>query len=220
MTMKPRCGLTATLVIAVAMTLLAGCGDDDPSKPNSQQPAWQPPLDGDTLMDQFKRAYSEMDIEDYERILSADFEFIFQQSDVEHLGLLSDRLTRAQEVRCSTNMFSGHGGTENHPISAIAIDILAPETAWQEVLEDVYFPGTTMRVYRIIVRVERPTSVTIEVQGLVEFYATYKDTTLANGDDVEFWQLRGVIDRTMGTGWKDAGSGTWGALKNLYGAFE
>jgi hypothetical protein len=157
-----------------------------------------------------------MDLALYRKVLHGSYAFVFQQMDVEHLGLPSDKLLRPEEVQVADNMFNAGGPI---PISQINIEFLDPQTPWQDTGPDhPYFPNTSRRVFAISLDIARPGGTTLMITGLQEFFAVGRDSFRADGTPAEYWQLIGQIDRTEGAGGRKAGveSTTWGGVKNMY----
>ena len=93
------------LVLILMVTLVFGCSTDKEilgPEPGAAGFSGSP----DILMDNFQKAYTAMDLREYEKLLHQDFIFSFQACDVEKLGLSKDHYTREDELATTAHMFS------------------------------------------------------------------------------------------------------------------
>ena len=183
------------------LLLLASAGcifSPDNKPPDDPVDDWSFPDTEDQLMANFKRAYSEMNIDRYRDVLNDNYKFMFQQEDIEHLGLPYDHFNRDDELDAATNMFTGVSPAPEVPaISSISIDVLEPQTAWQDVIEHPDFPNSRRRAYQITMYIERPGATTFKVEGLQEFFVVPHEFMVDNVARMG-WQLVGQVDRTVG----------------------
>jgi hypothetical protein len=192
-----RWWLALALVLLVAPTGCLFSPDEDAKPPPPNKPKYEFPDTEDVLMANFREAYSKMDLDGYRDVLHPDFRFMFQQLDIEHLGLPSDHWTREEELLSANKMFNGLGPT---PISKINIDVMDPQTPWQDTGSGhPDFPDSRRRVYAISMEITRPGDTTLMVTGLQEFFAVSRDSVVS-GATVPYWELYGQIDRTEGAG--------------------
>jgi hypothetical protein len=185
-------GLGLVLLFAVSGCLFSPDSDSDPKpQPQPERPF---PDSEDQLMANFRQAYSTMDIAWYRDVLHDQYKFMFQQTDIEHLGLPSDHLTREEELLVADNMFQGRG---ENPIAQITIQVLNPQNAWQDVTDHPDFPNSRRRAYDITMYIERPGATTLKVEGQQEFFVVRHEFVI-DGSPREGWQLVGQVDRTIG----------------------
>jgi len=190
----------ALALVPVLLAALTGCifsPDDERQPPPPNKPKYEFPDAPDVLMANFSVAYSSMDLDGYRNVLHPDYRFMFQQADIEYLLLPSDHYTREEELASANKMFNGQGPV---PISKINIDVLQPQTPWQDTGSGhPDFPDSQRRVYQIEMSIDRPGATTLIVRGLQEFFAVSRDSVV-NGATVPYWELYGQIDRTDGAG--------------------
>ncbi len=192
-----------------ALMATAGCifSPDTPS--DKPQPPPPPPRfagSADSLMANFKDAYSGMDIEKYREVLHTDFRFIFNPIDVTRLNLPTSFITRAEDIATTTNMFSGNTIIKPAPedpvpgVSKITITQLDRVGVWTDIgADDPDFPNTERAVYNLemnIYRVDNAT--TFLIRGQQEFYVSHRDSTVS-GQVKPYYQLRGQRDLTQVT---------------------
>ncbi len=104
-----RFKLFPLMAAGLVFTVLAGGGcifspqnDDDPPPPPDSEIVW--PDTPEKLMENFKIAYSGMEIDDYRDILHADYKFVFANG----LGTWE----RDDDLRSTENMFAGNPGED------------------------------------------------------------------------------------------------------------
>lgn len=93
-------------------------------------------------VENFERAYEQLDIVEYEAVLHPDFTFWFSPADIFEVGALS--WSRSEELAASTNMFSGvpgsrttvDGGTEIIPAVTSISFSLTQVGEWTESFDD------------------------------------------------------------------------------------
>ncbi|MBC8423170.1 hypothetical protein H8E07_03515, partial [bacterium] len=117
----------ALLVLAAGGCIFSPESDPDPGGPPA--PAWIWPGDAEQLMENFERAYSEMNIIEYEKILHEDYKFIFIDA--------LETWYRQQDIQSTTNMFAGNPGVNpdesyRDPVQSIAINTLIRQTPWED----------------------------------------------------------------------------------------
>jgi hypothetical protein len=173
------------------------------------------PATRDQVMNLFKTAYENRDLAAYSELLDEDYAFRYKPQDVANLGIPFESHGLAFELACTENMFSGdpNPSTEAPGISAISFDLLQPQSPW-EASTDPTFPGSVRCLYAVFLRVSRPASTTIEIQGPQLFYLTQVDSMLSGGTIVPVWRVGGQVDMIAGP--YKAEQGSWGALKYLY----
>ena len=98
-------------------------------------------------------------------------------------------------------------------ISQITFSILDQRSTW-EPSDHPDFPDAQRALFEVDLEFSRPAYTTILINGLAEFYVTSRDS-LYHGENVQFWQIRGIVDQTN-SGGKATESVSWGSLKVLY----
>jgi hypothetical protein len=169
------------------------------------------PDDQNILMSNFHESIVSMDLVEYSHVLHDDYRFCFRQVDIENLGLVSDHLNREEDLNITANMFLG---LVEPAITQISIDVLEPQGIWEESAHPD-FPNSLRREYLIDMVAMRVGASTILVQGLVEFYASSRDSVIDASTTLPYWQLRGIVDQTGG-GKADTENTSWGQFKWLY----
>ena len=204
---------------AVACSLLlltSGCSSDDPTELEEQETVL--PGTPEILLHFFLTAHEEMDIDTYGKLRHEGFKFLLQRDDIENLGLPFDHLNRDDDIACMTHIFSGEpylrpNGEVEAGISQITFSILDQRSTW-EPSDHPDFPDAQRALFEVDLEFSRPAYTTILINGLAEFYVTSRDS-LYHGENVQFWQIRGIVDQTN-SGGKATESVSWGSLKVLY----
>jgi hypothetical protein len=148
----------------------------------------------DALMDNFRQAYEEMDVDEYSRLLHEDFIFSFQACDVEKLGLSKDHYTRDEELRTTGHMFGRKPyvkstGQVVDPI--LKVEFLKFELAGGWVaMDDPDKPGLLRAVYEVDIRMDRGRAGWLSIRGTCVFFAV--------GSESSGYHLIGWVDRTGG----------------------
>jgi hypothetical protein len=171
-------------------------GDDQPPPP---PPTYEFPSTEQILMENFKTAYGRMDIDGYRDVLHDDYIFKFKQEDVENLGLEYDRWYKDEELEGAQNLFSGQPSpsTGEAGVSGIEWSLLSPVGTWED-STDPDFPNSERALYNIFLRIERPGTTTIEIQGQQIFYVTSRDSVMGDGTTRPYFQLVGQVDMSQG----------------------
>jgi hypothetical protein len=199
--------------IVIAATALIGCSDDPTGPGNGHDPdPYQWPDTADKLMENFERAYTEMDIDEYGNVLHADFEFIF----IDHI----ETWTRAQDMASTANMFAGNpgqnpDGSYREGVQSIAVNTLIRQTPWEEMPgDDPDFPGHERALYQVIIvfTLEGGTN-TITIDCDQQFYVTSGEA-MDGGQPRTRYYLVG--QRDLDSGGKSNEDMTWGSIKSLY----
>ncbi len=142
------------LMIAAGLVLTVltagGCifsPENETGPPPPPPEPFQWPDTADKLMENFERAYSVMNINEYELILHDDYKFIF----------IGDAETwyRQQDIQSTTNMFAGNPGEDEHGykpgVQSIAINTLIRQTPWESVpADDEDFPNSEQALYQVL----------------------------------------------------------------------
>jgi len=170
-------------------------------------------------MARFQASHAGMDIDEYEDALHPDFRFRFQDFDIENLDLDDEFLGRADDLIIQERIFEGdpviNSQGETVPgISQIVFPVLVPQTIWSESVNPDFL-GCQRRLYVLEMDLSRPGASTMIVQGQAEFFVAAADTVLGDGTEMQYWQIKGIVDRTY-TSPKGAESPSWGSVKVLY----
>jgi len=203
------------LFLVLAALAVCSCSDDfspgiGPSDPGPQPYQW-PDTPG-KLMENFERAYGEMNITEYWGVLHDDYEFIFIGN--------TDTWTREDDIQSTTNMFAGMPGMDPEGevkagVLQIAITNLIRQTPWHEVPEDDgEFPDAEYALYNVtmVFTLMNGTS-TITVDSDQEFYLMSEEVDQGDGTMRSRYYLRGQRDIANG---KPSEQMSWGGLKMLY----
>ena len=146
----------------------------------------------DILMDNFQKAYTAMDLVEYEKLLHEDFIFSFQACDVEKLGLSKDHYTRDDELASASHMFSRKphvksSGLVVAPILGIEFLHFQREGAWVS-MNDPERPGLQKGVFLVDIRMNRGEAGSLSIRGTCVFFVVGSEST--------GYQLIGWVDRT------------------------
>ena len=203
--------------VACAFLLLtSGCSSDDPIEP--EEPEAVLPGTPELLLQLFITAHEELDIDIYGKLLHEGFKFFLQRDDIENLGLPFDHLNRDDDIACMTHIFSGApylrpDGEVEAGISQITFSRLEQRSTWAP-SDHPDFPDAQRAGFEVDMAFHRPGDTTILINGLAEFYVTSRDS-LYLGENVQFWQIRGIVDQTN-SGGKATENVSWGSTKALY----
>ena len=203
----PRPFLMLAAAAGVCALIASGGCLFSPDTPPNVDPPPQPtkyiwPGAPDSLMYNFRTAYTSMDIDHYREALHPDFRFIFNQLDVERLNLPSSFETFADDITSTANMFSGNSivkpdQTTVPGVSAINIQVLDRTEPWvDEGSDNPDFPNTQRATFNVAMSLARVSNATtLLISGQQMFYVSYKDST-HNGLPARYYQLRGQRDLT------------------------
>lgn len=179
------------LVLILMVTLVFGCTKDTDilgPEPGAAGFSASP----DILMDNFRLAYTAMDLTQYEKLLHQDFIFSFQACDVEKLGLSKDHYTREDELASTAHMFSRKphlkdDGRVIAPILTIHFLHFEREGAWVS-MNDPDRPGLLKGTFKVDVRMDRGEAGSLSIRGTCVFFVV--------GSESVGYQLIGWVDLT------------------------
>jgi hypothetical protein len=175
--------------------------------------------DPDVLMARFKSAYCGRDLALYQEVLRGDYRFQFEPSDVARFSLPSGFFSRADEIACATNIFSGQDlsrdGLMIPGITQVTLTVFGHQRAWTGVPDDPDFPHAQYAVFDVLLNFYRgPDASTLQAQGQQAFFVGSRDSTV-EGVSRPYYQICGQRDETTLAAGKAAESWTWGSMKWL-----
>ncbi len=192
--------LIPALVLGLGLDFgLAGCSDDEggPHEPCCEEyPAATTP---DQAMENFERAWEEMNLEEYSKLLHEDFLFAYDYRIILGLKVRLPQWTREIELDTVGAMFTKQPGFDpiDHDPLPPVIDInfaefLALDDEWQPGAPGSMFEGTFRRGYQLDARVTYDgVELAATVLGQQVFYV-YPDSS---GEEtlwqIKFWEDRG-----------------------------
>jgi len=191
------------MMAGLALLVLAAGGcifspEDDTGGGGPPPAPWVWPGDAEQLMENFERAYSEMNIIEYEKILHEDYKFIFIDA--------TDTWYRQQDIQSTTNMFAGNPGVNpddsyRDPVQTIAINTLIRQTPWEDVpANDPDFPNSERALFQVqIVFTLDGGENTITVQSDQQFYVKSEEIDQGDGTTKTKYYLYGQRD-LLGSG--------------------
>ena len=205
-------------ILCTGLVLATGCGKDQDVTTPEPEPEKPFPVTVDSLLTLFRTAHEEMDISTYSEFLHDGFKFFLKEEDVLGMGLSFDHLDHDADITCMTHIFSGEhylrqDGNTVAGVSEVYFRPLDQHSPWAP-SEHPDFLGTQVALFEVDLGFHRPGDTTIVITGVAEFYVTSRDS-LYHGESVQFWQIRGVVDRTDSNG-KVVGGISWGGFKVLY----
>jgi hypothetical protein len=206
------------LVWAVlAVLLLAGCSDDDPTTPD---PGAYPFADTeDRALVNFKTAYESLDTDAYvDVVLDDEYGFVFADNSPYTPAAGWDR---GAEVESVTSMFAGNAGydtvldTAKPGVQDIDFRTLRRLNAWEDVpLSDPEFPGARKALFEVeIVFILDGGTNTYTMAGQQLFYVMGAEETVG-GVARTRWRVCGQKDLTASS--KAGEPMSWGTLKTIY----
>ena len=199
--------LTPVLFLFLVAALIAGCGifSPDQSKPTDQPPVnvdFPPATTPDILMANFKNAWEQRTIVEYEKVLDDQFQFFLAPKDYQDLQQFNfdPSWDRTAELKSVTAMFKGDGGFDlvNNvaipPILSIEFTTFAKIIDWSDPGSDPLYAGTLKARYKVGISVsfqgvEQKTLVT----GDNDFYVV--KVPQADGPDIykiKIWEDQGT----------------------------
>jgi hypothetical protein len=201
---RSRSTWSRTAALAACLTLAAlagGCLDSsDPGDPIIPEPPYPFPDTAAKLMANFKLAYDEMNIDEYDNVLHAGFIFVF--ADGSPVAPTTGIYTRPEDLQSTTRMFAGEQGQDpdgqpKAPVRDIEFSQMERLTEWEEVpLDDPYFPGALRALYdvRLVfdLNTDSTNTITIDCQQL--FYVKSVDEEQDDGGTRPHFYLIGQQD--------------------------
>ncbi len=157
-----------SMVLVLALVFSSGCGifSPDESKDTPPPPGggdFQPATSPDLLMENFKKAWEQMSIVEYEKLLATDFLFFFDPNDNLDDFVGGPSWDRTKELATATNMFSNQPGFD--PVKQVAIPpILKIEFTTFSKINDWADPGTDP-LYAGTIRATYKVAITVTLQG-------------------------------------------------------
>jgi len=187
-----------TMTAGLALTVLAGGGcifspDPDPEPETPIVEPFQWPDTADKLLENFERAYGEMNTTEYELILHEDYKFIFIDN--------VDIWYRQDDIQSTSNMFAGNPGEDElgnfkDGVQSISINTLIRQTPWEAVpADDPDFPNSEKAFYQVqIVFTLNGGENTITVDSDQQFYVKSEDVDQGDGTTRLRYYLYGQRD--------------------------
>jgi hypothetical protein len=204
--------------LLAALLPLAGCSDNPVTPPPPPVPGEFPDTP-DQLMANFQAAYGDLDSLAYAATLAPGFRFLFSPADITDRDLLTDHMTRAEELQSAYNQFSGEmveqPGAIEAAISAILFTRLEAVDGWTAADAASGFAGAQRRLYAVEISIERPGNSTLIIAGQQEFFLTSRDSTGSDQVVRPYFQLLGQRDLTAAAG-KTEQALSWGRIKLAY----
>ncbi len=185
--------ILVALVLCSVAVLIFGCTrDTDILGP--EPGAYRFSATPDILMENFEKAYTGRDLDEYSRLLHEDFIFSFQACDVEKLGLSKDHYTREDELKTAEHMFADKpyvksSGQVVDPILEIAFLKFERQGEWVA-MNDPDKPGLLRAVYQVDIAMDRGKAGQLAIRGTCVFFAV--------GSERSGYLLVGWVDRTGG----------------------
>ncbi len=172
------------LVLTLVALLIApmGCifSPDDGGDGGGGDTGMPPATTPEQLMKNFKTVYTEMLIDDFVDLLHEEYKTILLSETLDEWSWASDfYFNYTDEVTIHTKMFRGDPGVDAngntvHPIDSIVVDLLEPQTTWDDIPEDdQWFGGFNGKwaEYRVNIQFfNADLSHKFEVQQRVLFY--------------------------------------------------
>jgi hypothetical protein len=198
-----RRSTTSPFCLALPIVLLAltgGCfNSNDPEDPDPQSDAYPFADTVEQLMTNFRNAYQEMDIDEYDHVLHEDFLFVF--ADGSSVAPPSGVYTRAQDLESTTNMFAGDQGEADGMLMPGVRDIdftqLERLSDWEEAdVDDVHFAGAMRALFdvRVVFYLNTQDVNTISIDSRQVFYVKSETEAAEGGGTREHFFLIGHQD--------------------------
>ena len=189
------------LAASIALLVLTGgCfNSNDPENPDPQPEPYPFADTVEQLMTNFKNAYEEMDIDEYDNVLHENFLFVF--ADGSSVAPPSGFYTRADDLESTTNMFAGEQGEDDGMLRPGVRDIDFAELTllddWEEVdVDDAHFAGAKRALFdvRIVFYLDTEDLNTLTVDSQQVFYVKSVTEEVEGGGTREHFYLIGHHD--------------------------
>ncbi|MDO9693969.1 MAG: hypothetical protein Q7W56_04510 [Candidatus Latescibacteria bacterium] len=196
-TTGPFC-LSASIALLV---LIGGCfHSNDPVDPDPQPDAYPFADTVEQLMTNFKNAYDEMDIDEYDNALHEEFHFVF--ADGSYVAPPSGFFTREQDLESTTNMFAGEQGADPDGLPKPGVrDIVFTEltrlSEWEEAeINDALFAGSMRALFdvRVVFYLDTDSVNTITIDCQQLFYVKSETEEAEGGGTRQRFFLFGQQD--------------------------
>ena len=156
------------------------------------------------LMDNFEKAYENMDFDAYQACLyegdsAADsYRFKFSQADIIASGnQLPEQLLLSEDLEVQQKMFNGTTSTnEAHLgeyVAEIDVTIMDPDGVTQE-SDDPDFPDSFKTVYNVDIKFTMSSDAVLQVNSTQEFFFRSKIIEQDDGTSKEAWYIYGQRD--------------------------
>ncbi len=180
-------------ILIIAGTLIFGCSPDTEIL-GPEPGAYRFSASPDILMENFQKAYTAMDLDEYGKLLHEDFIFSFQACDVEKLGLSEDHFNREEELITASHMFCRKpyvkaNGVVVAPILEIEFRRFELAEDWVA-MDDPDRPGLLKGVFLVDIFMDRGDARSLSIRGTCVFFAV--------GSERVGFRLIGWVDRTGG----------------------
>lgn len=203
--------------------LLAGCGGDAGTQPPPPGPA--PLLNTpDDVIEGLRVAWESHDTTLLEPLLADDFVFYLSPNDVSFWGLDS-AWSRAEEMSCCDNVFSGDtgmrpGGAFQAPVDArfgFGLSLKPVEQTWEMTKRvDEPFAGALARRYDQLMLVQYTTIDFDFIGSRQEFYIGAVDVTGEDGGPARRYVLHAWQDLGIPNPDLRHGTWSWGYFKSIF----
>ena len=204
-TSTPHRRVVVPLILATLLLLVSGCGifSPDESKDTPPDPGggeFVASTTPDLLMQNFRRAWEQMTIVEYEKLLADNFEFFFDPADNLDDFVGGPSWDRTKELTSATNMFSNQPGTDLTkdpptpipPILSIEFTTFSKITDWTNPPDGEIYRDTIRARYKVSIRVTYQGEANAGfVTGDNDFYAIKRNV---DGQDLYFikvWEDKG-----------------------------
>lgn len=177
------------------------------------------------LMANFRKAYDEMDIDEYRDVLHEDFAFVFV--DGSPVAPPNGVYTREEDLASTARMFSGEqgqdpGGEPKPGVLEVELQSFDRLTDWMDVpLDDPHFPGSCMAIFdvRIVLYLDTPSNNTITIDSLQYFHVVSAAGEQRNSQAGLRYYLAGqrdVVIEDPTPPFLANEEMSWGSVKTLY----
>jgi len=175
-------------ILFVTGALIFGCSHDSDIL-GPEPGAYRFSASPDILMENFEKAYTAMDLEEYGKLLHEDFIFSFQACDVEKLGLSEDHFTREDELITASHMFG------RKPYVKASGQVVAPILEIERLgkwitMDDPDKPGLLKGIFQVDIVMDRGKAGNLSIRGTCVFFVV--------GSERVGFQMIGWVDRTGG----------------------
>ena len=175
----------------------------------------------DRLVENFRNAYTGMDLEHYGALLHPDYVMLLQMSTQEEFPNVGPTLDVPEELDIAQKMFSGNAIVNSQDelvpgLAAIDLLLFSRLGEWATSPASDPIPNARFALFETRMLFSRGSASTLRVDGQVKMYVAGRDSTV-DGVTRPYFELIGIQDLTGGfAAGKAVEDMSWGSVKALF----
>ena len=120
--------LRSLTLIVLSILLAFGCSQDSAKPPDDPPAGYSEATTINQLLENFQRAYEEMNFEEYELLLDTEFVFVFDPRDVgPDKPWQNSTWVKVEDLISAANMFGGEPSIDGRVVNSSDLDFVAGE---------------------------------------------------------------------------------------------